>query len=70
MIDTRKETIILVARQVALTHGYNWQIAPNAMQAKKQREYITYAEGIVRTIERKMASWSWPKTIEQANAAE
>lgn len=56
---TRKETIVLVARQIAIFEGYTWQVAPNAQQSKKQSGYITLATNIAATIERGLIDYRW-----------
>jgi hypothetical protein len=55
----REETKLLIARQIAIHEGYTWQLHPSAGQLKKQCRYLTLAENILATVERKMADWRW-----------
>lgn len=64
---TRKRALMLVARQIAISQGYIWQLHPNAQQERKQARIMTLAQNCVVTIEREMASYSWPNEGRRGN---
>lgn len=56
----RKQTVVLIARQIAIHNGYTWQLVPTSSgQIKAQDKYRTLAESILATVERAAAvRWS------------
>ncbi len=55
MIQSRDEAKRLTARQIAIADHKVWDRLPN----KSQAMYLTLAENIIVTIERKMKDYRW-----------
>ncbi len=49
---TRKQTQLLIARQIGIHDGYTWQVAPHYHQQKKQDALLALAGSILATVER------------------
>lgn len=54
-LAARTETKTLIARQIAIAEGKIWDRLPQ----KARAGYLTLANNILATVERKMGSWKW-----------
>lgn len=54
-LANRTETKTLIARQIAIAEGKVWDRLPRSAQIG----YLTLANNILATVERKMKEWKW-----------
>lgn len=56
---TRNDTVLTLAKDIAVRDNYTWQHHPDWRQALKQVKYTNEAEATVAFVEKSMKDFAW-----------